>query len=88
MTLLTISLIDYVLSLFAINNVFSIVFFSYIFVIRVQVEFVDMHFGTGPGSADAFVDLDPYILDEHLNEIEICSRVSKSVFFLVSIELI
>lgn len=43
-----------------------------------------MHFGTGPGHADAFVDLDPYILDEHLSEIEVCSRVSKSVFFLVS----
>lgn len=43
-----------------------------------------MHFGTGPGHTDAIVDYDPYILDEHLSEIEICSRVSKSVFFLVS----
>lgn len=42
-----------------------------------------MHFGTGP-SQDALTDLDPYILNEHLSEIEICSRVSKSVFFLVS----
>lgn len=43
-----------------------------------------MHFGTGPDHLGAFVDLDPYILDEHLVEIEVCSRVSKSVFFLVS----
>lgn len=43
-----------------------------------------MHFGTGPGHLDASTDLDPYILEEHLSEIEICSRFSKSVFFLVS----
>lgn len=34
---------------------------------------------------DAVVDLDPYILDEHLKEIEICSKVSKSIFFIVSV---
>lgn len=44
-----------------------------------------MHFGTGPVNMDAVVDLDPYILDEHLEEIEICSKVSKSIFFIVSI---
>lgn len=43
-----------------------------------------MHFGTGPGHTDSFADLDPYILDEHLSEIEVCSRASKSIFFLVS----
>lgn len=42
-----------------------------------------MHFGTGPDSMNVS-DLDPYILDEHLSEIEICSKVSRSVFFLVS----
>lgn len=47
-----------------------------------------MHFGTGPGHSDALTDSDPYILDEHLSEIEICSRVSKSVFFLVSSQLV
>lgn len=45
---------------------------------------VDMHFGTGPDNMDAVVDLDPYILQEHLKEIEICSKVSKSVYFIVS----
>lgn len=45
-----------------------------------------MHFGTGPTSTAT--DLDPYILDEHLSEIEICSRVSKSVFFLVSMHFV
>lgn len=49
-----------------------------------QIEIVDMHFGTGPDSMNVS-DLDPYILDEHLSEIEICSKVSRSVFFLVSV---
>lgn len=44
-----------------------------------------MHFGTGPVNMDAVVDLDPYILDEHLQEIDVCSKVSKSIFFIVSI---
>lgn len=52
-----------------------------------QIEVVDMHFGTGPVNMDAVVDLDPYILDEHLKEIEVCSKVSKSTFFIVSIYL-
>lgn len=43
-----------------------------------------MHFGTGPISADALTDIDPYILDVHLSEIGICSQVSKSIFFIVS----
>lgn len=47
-----------------------------------QIEFVDMHFGTGPNGA--VVDNDPYVLQDHLREIEMCSKVSKSVFFIVS----
>lgn len=46
-----------------------------------------MHFGTGPDSMNV-IDLDPYVLDEHLCEIEICARRSRSVFFLVSIRLL
>lgn len=48
-----------------------------------QIELVDMHFGTGPDGA--VVDYDPYVLDDHLREIELCSKVSKSVFFIVSV---
>lgn len=44
-----------------------------------------MHFGTGPDNMDAIVDLDPHVLNDHLKEIEICSKVSKSTFFIVSI---
>lgn len=46
-----------------------------------------MHFGTGPGHLDTLTDNDPYILYEHLDEIEICARDSKSIFFLVSLFL-
>lgn len=53
-------------------------------ILSAQIEIVDMHFGTGPDSMNVS-DLDPYILDEHLSEIEICSKVSRSVFFLVSV---
>lgn len=49
-----------------------------------QIEFIDMHFGTGPAHADAIADVDPHILDEHLKEIRICSQESKSIFFIVS----
>lgn len=48
-----------------------------------KVEIVDIHFGTGSGCT--VVDLDPYVLDDHLYEIETCHRVSKSVFLIVSI---
>lgn len=47
-----------------------------------------MHFGTGPGHLDALTDNDPYILNEHLDEIEICGRDSKSIFFLVSFKFL
>lgn len=47
-----------------------------------QIELVDMHFGTGPDGA--VVDYDPLALKDHLREIEMCSKVSKSIFFIVS----
>ncbi|XP_055702272.1 protein qui-1 [Phlebotomus papatasi] len=50
---------------------------------QIEMEFVDMHFGTGPG--EAIVDVDPYRMDDHLSEVMICSRDSKSVFFLALI---
>lgn len=50
-----------------------------------KIEFIDMHFGTGPSSADSLTDVDPYILNEHLREIDLCAEVSKSAFFIVSI---
>ncbi|XP_062708711.1 protein qui-1 [Aedes albopictus] len=48
---------------------------------QIEVEIVDIHFGTGSGCT--VVDLDPYVLDDHLYEIETCHRVSKSVFLIV-----
>ncbi|XP_058836478.1 protein qui-1 [Topomyia yanbarensis] len=47
---------------------------------QIEVEIVDIHFGTGNDSTA--VELDPYALDDHLSEIETCHRVSKSVFFI------
>lgn len=49
---------------------------------QIEVEFVDIHFGTG-SNEHGLVDLDPYVLDDHLHEIETCHRVSKSVFLIV-----
>lgn len=52
---------------------------------QIEIEFVDMHFGTG--SLDITqVEKDPYILEDYLHEIEVCHQNSKSVFFLVSCE--
>lgn len=48
---------------------------------------MDIHFGTG-SNEHGLVDLDPYVLDDHLHEIETCHRVSKSVFLIVSIVLV
>ncbi|XP_055527282.1 protein qui-1 isoform X1 [Wyeomyia smithii] len=48
---------------------------------QIEVEIVDIHFGTG--SESTVVELDPYVLDDHLSEIETCHRVSKSVFCIV-----
>lgn len=50
---------------------------------QIEIEFVDMHFGTGPDAA--IVDLNPHLLDDHLSEIDVCHRYSKSVFCIVSI---
>lgn len=47
-----------------------------------QIELVDMHFGTG--LTHTTVDLDPYVLYDHLREIKNCFRASRSVFFIVS----
>lgn len=43
-----------------------------------------MHFGTGPDEMETISELDPYVIDDHLQEIEICNQVSKSIFFIVS----
>lgn len=47
-----------------------------------QIELVDIHFGTG--ISHTTVDLDPYVVYDHLNEIRACQRTSRSVFFIVS----
>ncbi|XP_063698417.1 protein qui-1 isoform X2 [Culicoides brevitarsis] len=47
---------------------------------QIEIEFVDMHFGTGLNGALA--ELNPQYLEDHLSEIEICKRDSKSVFFI------
>lgn len=49
-----------------------------------QIEFVDMHFGTGPAAVQQLDERDPHVVADHLREIEVCSNVSKSVFFIVS----
>lgn len=52
-----------------------------------QVELVDMHFGSGPteeGAEDACEDCDPFLLEDHLIELRECHKFSKSVFFIVS----
>lgn len=41
-----------------------------------------MHFGSGINYST--VDLDPYVLHDHLTEIQTCHRVSRSIFFIVS----
>lgn len=51
---------------------------------QIEVEFVDMHFGTGPNSIIQSSEIDPFILEDHLTEIVTCHRVSKSIFFIVS----
>jgi hypothetical protein len=47
-----------------------------------QIELVDMHFGTG--LSHTTIDLDPYVLYDHLSEIRACYRASRSIFFIVS----
>ncbi|KAI8128861.1 putative WD repeat-containing protein [Lucilia cuprina] len=51
---------------------------------QIEIEIVDMHFGTG--SLDITeVEKDPYILQDYLHEIETCAQYSKSVFFMALI---
>lgn len=49
---------------------------------QIELEFVDLHFGTGP--SESAVDVHPNRLADHLSEIACCKRESKSVFFIVS----
>lgn len=56
-------------------------FLSSFIVLLLQIEFVDMHFGTG--TTHTTIDLDPYVIFDHLSEIKNCSKASRSVFFIV-----
>lgn len=49
-----------------------------------QLEIVDMHFGTGALEVTQ-LDRDPYMLADYLHEIDTCHAHSKSVFFLALI---
>ncbi|TMW43524.1 hypothetical protein DOY81_011396 [Sarcophaga bullata] len=51
---------------------------------QIEIEIVDMHFGTGSLNISE-VDRDPYILQDYLHEIETCAQYSKSVFFMALI---
>lgn len=53
---------------------------------QIELEIVDVHFGTGPN--ESAVDVDPRLLADHLSEVSSCKRESKSVFFIVSLCLI
>lgn len=48
---------------------------------QIEVELVDMHFGTGSGLE---ADEDPFLLDNNLTELRECHKFSKSVYCLVS----
>lgn len=64
------------------KNLFPIKTFARFFFLISQIEFVDMHFGTG--TTHSSIDLDPYVLYDHLHEIRTCHRVSRSACFIVS----
>ncbi|EDW85717.1 uncharacterized protein Dwil_GK23222 [Drosophila willistoni] len=51
---------------------------------QIELEFVDMHFGTGPLEVNQ-LERDPYLLEDYLHEIDICHAHTKSVFFLALI---
>ncbi|XP_030380851.1 NACHT domain- and WD repeat-containing protein 1 [Scaptodrosophila lebanonensis] len=51
---------------------------------QIELEIVDMHFGTGPLDVTQ-VERDPYMLQDYLHEIDTCHAHSKSVFFLALI---
>lgn len=48
----------------------------------IKIEFVDVHFGTGPSDTNA-IKQDPYLLEAYLDEISVCHKHSKSIFFMV-----
>ncbi|XP_020814996.1 uncharacterized protein LOC110189304 isoform X1 [Drosophila serrata] len=49
---------------------------------QIELEFVDMHFGTGDLSVNQ-LERDPYMIHDYLHEIDICHAHTKSVFFMV-----
>ncbi|XP_037948244.1 NACHT and WD repeat domain-containing protein 2-like isoform X2 [Teleopsis dalmanni] len=51
---------------------------------QIEIEIVDMHFGTGPTKITQ-IEQDPYIMRDYLHEIETCYNNSKSVFFIALI---
>ncbi|XP_034104152.1 protein qui-1 isoform X1 [Drosophila albomicans] len=51
---------------------------------QIELEIVDMHFGTGPLDV-TLLERDPYMLQDLLHEIDTCHAHSKSVFFMALI---
>ncbi|XP_034650904.1 uncharacterized protein LOC117890259 isoform X2 [Drosophila subobscura] len=51
---------------------------------QIELEFVDMHFGTGALGVNQ-LERDPYLLEDYLHEIDTCHAHTKSVFFLALI---
>ncbi|XP_016958398.1 protein qui-1 isoform X2 [Drosophila biarmipes] len=49
---------------------------------QIELEFVDMHFGTGDPEVNQ-LDRDPYLIHDYLHEIDTCHAHTKSVFFMV-----
>ncbi|KAH8331425.1 hypothetical protein KR074_003123 [Drosophila pseudoananassae] len=49
---------------------------------QIELEFVDMHFGTGCLEVNQ-LERDPYMIHDYLHEIDICHAHTKSVFFMV-----
>ncbi|KAH8402086.1 hypothetical protein KR009_009573 [Drosophila setifemur] len=49
---------------------------------QIELEFVDMHFGTGDLEVNQ-LERDPYMIHDYLHEIDICHAHTKSVFFMV-----
>ncbi|XP_016984916.1 uncharacterized protein LOC108048641 isoform X2 [Drosophila rhopaloa] len=49
---------------------------------QIELEFVDMHFGTGDLEINQ-LERDPYMIHDYLHEIDICHAHTKSAFFMV-----
>ncbi|XP_041675589.1 NACHT domain- and WD repeat-containing protein 1 isoform X2 [Drosophila eugracilis] len=49
---------------------------------QIELEFVDMHFGTGELEVNQ-LERDPYLIHDYLHEIDTCHAHTKSVFFMV-----